>query len=418
MKFDTVIIGGGLSGLVCGILLSKQGQRCVVISSGQSALHFSSGSFDLLNTLPDGTRVENPVEAVKDLICQAPEHPYVKLGEEKFAELVGKVPGFLKAAGITVIGNGQKNNYRISPMGTLKPTWLTLTGLPVSEKGDSLPWKKVAIFNIVGFLDFYTQFIADEFRKAGTESSLHLLNFNALEHLRKNPSEMRSANIARVFDKQENLDALVELINRECDDSEAVLLPAIIGLNREDALEFLRQKVGKPIFLLSTLPPSVPGIHAQQQLRKYFQQCGGVYMLGDTVLRAECEGNWVSQIYSYNHGDIPFVGKNFVLATGGFFSQGLIAAPDRVYEPVFGLDVAYEEEREQWYDLNLFARQNYQSFGVKTDWEFRGLRQGKPIENLYAAGAILEGFNPIKEGCGAGVSILTSMRVAEQILKQ
>lgn len=70
-------------------------------------------------------------------------------------------------------------------MGTLKPTWLTLTGLPVSEKGDSLPWKKVAIFNIVGFLDFYTQFIADEFRKAGTESSLHLLNFNALEHLRK-----------------------------------------------------------------------------------------------------------------------------------------------------------------------------------------------------------------------------------------
>ena len=99
MKFDTVIIGGGLSGLVCGILLSKQGQRCVVISSGQSALHFSSGSFDLLNTLPDGTRVENPVEAVKDLICQAPEHPYVKLGEEKFAELVGKVPGFLKAAG-------------------------------------------------------------------------------------------------------------------------------------------------------------------------------------------------------------------------------------------------------------------------------------------------------------------------------
>lgn len=104
---------------------------------------------------------------------------------------------------------------------------------------------------------------------------------------------MRSANIARVFDKQENLDALVELINRECDDSEAVLLPAIIGLNREDALEFLRQKVGKPIFLLSTLPPSVPGIHAQQQLRKYFQQCGGVYMLGDMVLRAECEGNWV-----------------------------------------------------------------------------------------------------------------------------
>ena len=75
MKFDTVIIGGGLSGLACGIRLQKKGVKCAIISAGQSALHFSSGSFELLNRLPDGTAVENPVEAVAKLEAS---HPYKK----------------------------------------------------------------------------------------------------------------------------------------------------------------------------------------------------------------------------------------------------------------------------------------------------------------------------------------------------
>ena len=49
---------------------------------------------------------------------------------------------------------------------------------------------------------------------------------------------------------------------------------------------------------------------------------------------------------------------------------------------------------------------------------FRCTREGKIFENLYAAGAILEGFNPLKEGCGAGVSILSAMYIAEQILSK
>ena len=229
---------------------------------------------------------------------------------------------------------------------------------------------------------------------------------------------MRSVNIARVFDKQENIKELARILKAESGDCDSIILPAITGLNREDVVDYLRKEINKPIYLLPTLPPSVPGIHTQQKLRSVFQQNGGVFMLGDNVLRADIKGNRISQIYSFNHGDIPFVGQNFILATGSYFSQGLIASTEKIYEPIFDLDVTFAPNRTQWYNSDVFDAQPYQSFGIKTDNMFRCTREGKIFENLYAAGAILEGFSPLKEGCGAGVSILSAMYIAEQILSK
>ena len=194
-------------------------------------------------------------------------------------------------------------------------------------------------------------------------------------------------------------------------------MPALIGINRHDSLEYLRARVGRPIYLLATLPPSIPGIRAQQALQHRFRALGGEYFLGDSVVSAETEQGAVRRIYTANHGNIPFEARHFVLATGSFFSKGLVATPDRIVEPVFGADTAYTPNRSEWYTLRFFDRQAYQAFGVKTDSRLRVMKQGEPLANLYCAGAGLAGFHPVQEECGAGVSLLSALHVAESILK-
>jgi glycerol-3-phosphate dehydrogenase subunit B len=107
-----------------------------------------------------------------------------------------------------------------------------------------------------------------------------------------------------------------------------------------------------------------------------------------------------------------------VIATGSYFSQGLVASNGVVREPLFGVDVAYDKVRSNWYERDMFTAQPYEKFGIITNENLKALRGGKKMDNLYAIGAGLAGFNPVKEGCGAGVSMLTAMSVADKILSK
>ena len=407
-----------MSGLAAGIQLVRQNRKCVIISSGQSALHFFSGSFDLLNFLPDGTAVKNPATAIGDLINQAPQHPYSKIGAEKFTDLAKKSEKFLTDIKVGFQGSAENNHFRITPLGFLKPTWLTLSDFAVSKNENKPSWNSVSIFNVQGFLDFQPEFVAESFDKMGIQTEIHGINLPELDKIRRNPSEFRSVNLSIVLDKPEIQDALTEIFKQKSKNSEVIIFPACLGFENDEIISKLSEKIGKPVYLLPTLPPSLAGIRTQKYLQDYFRKLGGELMLGDNVLSGTFEDNRLTQIYTQNHGDIPITAGNFILAGGSFFSRGLVADIARMYEPIFNLDVEYSPERGKWYHPNFFEKQNYQRFGVKTDFDFKALRNNQSIENLYVTGAILNGFDPIKEGCGGGVSLLSALHIAENILNK
>jgi len=411
MKFDTIIIGGGLSGLINGINLSKKGKKCAIISTGQSAIHFFSGSLDLMG-YEEGKECISPLDAIEKLPAT---HPYSKMGISNVKEYIKKVIPFFNEIGIKFNGSAEKNSYRITPLGIMKPTWLTLEDFTSFESRDSFPFKKAVILNLAGFLDFPTEFIAEGLSKSGISCKQAIISLSELENIRHNPTEMRSSNISKEFDRAKELDELIDNVNRFGADDECIIFPDVFGLYSPETVKKFKSKIKKPLYLLPAVPPSVPGIRIQMMLKDYFIKQGGMYFLGDEVTEGIFEDNKLTAVKTVNHQDITMRADNFVLATGSFFSKGLVANQDKVVEPIFNLDVDADSDRKDWCDEQVFNDQAFMHYGVSIDADFHATKGGKSIKNLYVAGSSISGANSLKEASGAGVTILTSLFVAEKI---
>lgn len=411
MKFDTVIIGGGLSGLTAGIELSKQGQKCAVVSTGQSALHFMSGSFDLLGEF-NGEPVSEPFKCIPQL---GSEHPYSTLGYDFIKQATSRVQPLFEEMGITLNGVAGTNHYRLTAMGDFKTTWLSMEDFMTFTDNESFPWASASVQNITGFLDFNTSFITEGLTSRGVRCENSTFSVAELDNLRKSPSEMRSSNIARHLENDSVIRKIATIINVNSNNCEVIILPAVFGIFSNAALNTLRTLVIKPICLIGALPPSVPGVRMQIMMRKYFTQLGGTYMLGDTVTSGHLEGDKLDYICTVNHKDMRISADNFIIATGSFFSRGLVATPERIIEPILGLDINTTSPRSEWYSKDIYAPQPYMSYGLKYNSCLQAMKEGKALTNVYVAGAVMGGCNSLKESSGAGVALMSALKVADII---
>ena len=374
MKFNTVIIGGGLAGLTAGISLQMAGKSTAIISEGQNALHFFSGSLESMEEAP---------QRVVDLFAQA---------------------------GIALHYNP---GYRLMPMGTLKKSTLSLEDIslfPETKIGN-----KALIVSFSGYHDFFCGFLQEGLEKQGVQCRVQLLSLPELEHLEKSPSEMRSVQIARTMDLiWENVVREIRILLR---DEDTVILPQVFGLKDTSVLSRIRQGIPAQVVFTGTLPPSVPGIRTQMLLKRRYELLGGTYLMGDQATGAHIHEGAIHSIVTHNLGNHFMEAENFILASGSFFSKGLRSNPFEISEPVFGLDVEQAEDRSDWYNPEFMREQPYMKYGVTTDASLHAIKGGEPIKNLYAIGSILGETRP-ELGTGGGLAIRSALEVADQILKQ
>ena len=373
MKFDTVIIGGGLAGLVAGISLQRAGQGVAIISTGQNALHFFSGTFESVEEAP------------------------------------ARMTGLFEEAGIRL---HYQEGFRLMPLGTFRPAALSLEDVSLFPAPKFA--RRALIVSFAGYHDFFTQFLAEGLEKQGISCRIQQLHLPELDAMRQSPGEMRSVQIARTMDR--NWEKVVQEIRILLQDEDTVILPQVFGLQDISVPGRIRQGVPARIVFAGTMPPSVPGIRTQMLLKRRYEVLGGTYLMGDEALKAHIHDGVVHSIVTRNLDSHYLEADHFILASGGFFSKGLKSNPFQVSEPVFGLDVEYAEDRNTWYNPEFNADQPYMDYGVKTDAALHGLLQGEPLKNLFVIGSILGATRP-EFGSGAGLAVRSAFAAVDSILQ-
>jgi glycerol-3-phosphate dehydrogenase subunit B len=418
MDFDTVIIGGGLSGLCAGIRLLRAGLTCALVSAGQGALHFSSGSFNFCNRLPDGSPVRYPLEILPELARMAPDHPYALLGARAVEELALEAEDLFRSLGMELHGALRAGNHlRMTPLGRMLPAWLSArdacTAPLTDDAAPRLPWRRVVLAQIKGFFDWHPEAASAALRESGTEVTPHELHLPALEEWRRQGGEFRSINIARLLDTPDMLESAAKQLRGPAADSDALLLPACLGLRDDRLADRLGEMIGKPTRIIPTMPPSLIGARIGATLTEAFIRLGGVFMPGDTATDFAADNQRILHIRTRNLENDPLRAKNFLLTSGSFFSKGLVADSESIREPLFGLDlVPAPSARSLWAADRFFADHPFARFGVKTDASLRGFREGKPLANLYVAGMALGHCDALRLGCGAGTALVTALAAA------
>jgi glycerol-3-phosphate dehydrogenase subunit B len=417
---DVLIVGAGLAGLVTAWQTAIHGLRTRVITKGWGATHWHSGCIDVLGYYPPASEeaVESPAEAVARLIRENPHHPYAITGLGHLDEAIRAWQALCAQAGYHMLGSLERNWLLPSAVGAVRPTCLAPETM---VSGDLRQHGPMLIVGFEPFLDFYPHLIADNINQQGSLAHAVTLDLPSLRQRRF----VTTMILANLFDTPEFRAEAAEALRPQLGRASRVGFPAVLGLHHPiEAKRDLEAQLGRQVFEIPTLPPSVPGIRLHNLLVTAIRRAGGQVFNGMEALSAEAEGRRVTTVWTEAAArQRSHHATTFVLATGGILGGGIITDHnERIREVVFNLPIAALADRSEWFQREFLASLGHLIYqaGVEVNDVFQPVdKRGQVVyENLFAAGAILAHTDTIRERSFEGVALATGYAVGLRIVQE
>lgn len=416
LRPDVLVIGGGMAGAIAALRAKACGASVLLVRRALGATALSSGAIDVAADLlaPPGElagHVVDPFQAAQILARTRPFHPYGVLATQ-----LGRLPESLRFAAAAleelVAPPLARNALWPTTLGTVKPAAMGQRSLLAANLA-TLP-RRVAVveFALNPILD--ARLLASGLERAagalGRELQVSIVRshfFSAMEDALRPPHEL-----AAQLEAPGAVEKLALELKRELlPDVEAVLLAPVLG-RRSFSLcaELSRALGGLQVAEILSAAPSVPGLRLQEALDAALTTAG-VQRLDEEVLRR-------SKRFQIGARDVE--PNTTVLATGKFIGGGIVREHG-FREPLLGLPVFVGGRRisEEFIgDLlgeDLADAQPAFRAGVRTDARLRPLgAEGELVaKNVFAAGAVISGYDPAADKTGLGVAIFTGYLAGE-----
>lgn len=421
LNADVLVIGAGLSGLVTGWQLSKAGFRTHVITKGWGATHWHAGCIDVLGYEPFGDHepVTSPVGSLTKLIKENPAHPYTLSGIELIDKAIASFMDLFAKNNYPLHGSLLNNMLFPTALGTLRPTCLAPETMINGDFSNFNSKQSCLIVGFSQFVDFYAELAADNLRALGYNVKGITLDLPSL----RSQNFVTGRVMAEKFDRLELIPEIAQALRTHLIGINVIGFPAVLGLqNSMQVKSLLEQELRLPIFEISTLPPSIPGIRMQRLLVRAIEENGGRVTEGLQVISAQSEDHRVTHVFSEAASrQKSNRAKMFVLATGGFLGGGYITNSDGyAQDVVFSMNLSAPSNHADWFNGDFLSPSGHPIFktGIPVNARFQPVQDGNPIfDNLFVTGASLPHFDPLQERSLDGVAVASGFTVSNTINK-